>query len=235
MMISFIMQLSIDRYSFQAPPTSFFPVTYKVVIVGNFGTGKTALLWRFLHKDFGSGIIDVAQKRMTIKEKDIELEFWDTAGINIIIVFTNTVISYPEQERFRTISPSYYLGAHAIIIVYDMTDRASLNEVKQYWMKEIVQHFGDDADHRLPIMLIGAKADLAKSTFDDEQKFVKKRDVLDLKKEYDRMLGPYECSAVTGKNVDKAFSRIAEELVSRNTLGTSYNNDTYAASTCRLC
>ena len=62
-----------------------------------------------------------------------------------------------------------------------MTDRASaLNEVKRYWRKEIVQNFGDDTDHCLPIMLIAAKADLAKSTF-DEQKFVKKRDALDRK------------------------------------------------------
>ena len=62
-----------------------------------------------------------------------------------------------------------------------MTDRASaLNEVKQYWRKEIVQNFGDDTDHCLPIMLIAAKADLAKSTFDG-QKFVKKRDALDRK------------------------------------------------------
>uniref|UniRef100_A0A1X7U0Q0 Uncharacterized protein n=1 Tax=Amphimedon queenslandica TaxID=400682 RepID=A0A1X7U0Q0_AMPQE len=213
------MQLSVDRYSFQVPPKHFFPETYKVVIVGNFGAGKTALLWRFLHKDFGSGIIDVVQKRITVKENDIELEIWDTAG----------------QERFRTISPSYYAGAHAIIIVYDMTDRKSFVEIKQYWIKEIAVQFGDDADHHLPIMLIGTKADLAKSIGDDEQKLVKKQDVLDLKKEYDRMLGPYECSAVSGKNVDKAFNRIAEELVSRNTLGISNHYDTYVPSNCKIC
>lgn len=75
------MQLSIDRYSFQATPRSFFPPTYKIVIVGNFGVGKTALLWRFLHKDNANGKVDVVQKRITVKDKDIELEFWDTAGM----------------------------------------------------------------------------------------------------------------------------------------------------------
>lgn len=78
------MQLSIDRYGQQSPPRSFFPPTYKIVLVGNFGVGKSAFLWRFLHKDyrpFGNvPVIDMEQKRITVKDKAIELELWDTAG-----------------------------------------------------------------------------------------------------------------------------------------------------------
>lgn len=116
-----------------------------------------------------------------------------------------------------------------------MTDRESFTEVKQYWMKEILGLFGEDADHRMPIMLIGTKADLVQHKYDSEQIVVKKRDVLELKKEYDRMLGPYECSAQTGKNVDKAFLRIAEDLVLRDTLGTSRNYETHVQSVCKIC
>lgn len=236
------MQLSVDSDSYQGPPRSFFPPTYKVVIVGNFGVGKTALLWHFLHKDLAAnGKLDVVHKRITIKDKDIELEFWDTVGMNTTIqimkLHAHVIVGcFVGQERFRTISPSYYVGAHAIIVVYDMTDRESFTEVKQYWMKEIVQIFGQDADHRMPIMLIGTKADLAAAArFDSEQKIVKKRDVIELKKEYDRILGPYECSAQTGKNVDKAFHRIAEDLVRRDTLGTSRNFETNVTSACKIC
>ena len=88
----------------------------------------------------------------------------------IIIVFTNSY-SYPIYIQSKNVFKQFfhqYSGAHAINIVYHVTDRASaLNEVKRYWKKEIVQNFGDDTDHCLPIMLIAAKADLAKSTFDE--------------------------------------------------------------------
>ena len=63
-----------------------------------------------------------AQKIRTIEQdgKTIKLQIWDTAG----------------QERFRTITSSYYRGAHGIIVVYDVTEMESFNNVKQ-WLHEI--------------------------------------------------------------------------------------------------
>ena len=66
-------------------PSSIFPPTYKVVIVGKFGVGKTSLLWRYIHNEFRSvdsrvTIVDVEKKRITYAERQVELEFWDTAG-----------------------------------------------------------------------------------------------------------------------------------------------------------
>lgn len=65
---------------------------------------------------------------------------WDTAG----------------QERFRTITSSYYRGAHGIIVVYDVTDIESYENVKQ-WMHEI-DRFASEGVHKL---LVGNKSDLA--------------------------------------------------------------------------
>jgi Ras-related protein Rab-1A len=64
----------------------------------------------------------IVQKIRTIEldGKTIKLQIWDTAG----------------QERFRTITSSYYRGAHGIIVVYDVTDQESFNNVKQ-WLHEI--------------------------------------------------------------------------------------------------
>lgn len=64
---------------------------------------------------------------------------WDTAG----------------QERFRTITSSYYRGAHGIIVVYDCTDQESFNNVKQ-WLEEIDRYACDNVNK----LLVGNKSDL---------------------------------------------------------------------------
>ena len=103
--------------------------------------------------------------------------------------------------------------------MYDMTDRESFTDVKQYWMKEIFGLFGDDADQKMSIILIGTKADIVNPDYEYSQETVKRRDVLELKREHNRLLGPFECSAKTGKNVGKAFSKLVDDLVKRDVIG----------------
>ncbi|KAG6538593.1 hypothetical protein ZIOFF_003717 [Zingiber officinale] len=69
----------------------------------------------------------------------IGVDFWDTAG----------------QERFRTITSSYYRGAHGIIVVYDVTDQESFNNVKT-WLNEIDRYASDNVNK----LLVGNKSDL---------------------------------------------------------------------------
>lgn len=121
---------------------------FKILMIGESGVGKSALLARFVDGNFEPNFIStigvdfkIHYMKTADTGKNIKLQVWDTAG----------------QERFRTITTSYYRGANGILIVYDVTDAASFEKVR-YWLKELKEHVGSD----MPALLIGNKIDLAK-------------------------------------------------------------------------
>ena len=128
------------------------------------------------------------QKIRTIEldAKTIKLQIWDTAG----------------QERFRTITSSYYRGAHGIIVVYDTTDLDSFNNVKQ-WLHEIDRYASDNVNK----LLVGNKSDLTSKRSVD----------FELAKEYADSLGIefVETSAKNATNVEKAFNLMASQIKAR--------------------
>lgn len=83
--------------------------------------------------------VDFKIKTIEVDGKTIKLQIWDTAG----------------QERFKTITSSYYKGAHGIIVVYDITDRESFSAI-QNWMGEVEKHASDNISR----ILVGNKCDL---------------------------------------------------------------------------
>ena len=128
------------------------------------------------------------QKIRTIEldGKTIKLQIWDTAG----------------QERFRTITSSYYRGAHGIIVVYDVTDQESFNNVKQ-WLHEIDRYAAENVNK----LLVGNKSDLTgKRVVSTEQG-----------KEFADSLGIefLETSAKTSTNVEQAFLTMASQIKAR--------------------
>ena len=129
-------------------------------------------------------------------------------------------MSYSGQEKY-TSSPAHYpRKADAVIIVYQITDSASYVEVKDFWLGLICAQFGEDADQHIPILLVGSKSDLV-DKYDDLQICVRSRDVKeDLKHRHSQLLGPIECSSKTGKNVNKVFQVLAEEIVRRDMEGS---------------
>lgn len=111
---------------------------------------------------------------------------WDTAG----------------QERFRTITSSYYRGAHGIIIVYDITDSESFDNVKQ-WLNEIDRYACENVNK----LLVGNKSDLDSKRqvqFEDAKAFADERGIPFL-----------ETSAKSSVNVEKAFLTMAAEIKNR--------------------
>ena len=83
-----------------------------MLLIGSSGVGKSSLLVRFADDMFTDNFmptigVDFKIKTIEVDGKKIKLQIWDTAG----------------QERFKTITASYYKGAHGIIVVYDITDK----------------------------------------------------------------------------------------------------------------
>ncbi|ETO13661.1 Rab1/RabD-family small GTPase, partial [Reticulomyxa filosa] len=113
----------------------------------------------------------------------IKLQIWDTAG----------------QERFRTITSSYYRGAHGIIIVYDITDKESFDNVRQ-WLFEIDRY----ASESVCKLLVGNKADLKNKRAVEYETAKAFADELNI---------PFlETSAKNATNVEQAFLTMAAQI-----------------------
>ncbi|KAM9584339.1 ras-related protein Rab-26 [Trichechus inunguis] len=173
----------------------FYDVAFKVMLVGDSGVGKTCLLVRFKDGAFLAGTfistvgIDFRNKVLDVDGMKVKLQIWDTAG----------------QERFRSVTHAYYRDAHALLLLYDVSNKASFDNI-QAWLSEIQEH----AHRDVVLMLLGNKVD---ST---QEREVKREDGEKLAKEYG--LPFMETSAKTGLNVDLAFTAIAKELKQRSTM-----------------
>jgi len=164
---------------------------FKLLLIGDSGVGKSCLLLRFADDTYTESYIstigvDFKIRTIELDGKTIKLQIWDTAG----------------QERFRTITSSYYRGAHGIIVVYDTTDQESFNNVKQ-WLQEIDRYACETVNK----LLVGNKCDLTHKKVVDYQ----------TAKEYADSLGiPFlETSAKNATNVEQAFMTMAAEIKNR--------------------
>ena len=167
-----------------------FDYLFKILIIGDSGVGKSCILERYIdNTSFTNSYIstigvDFKIKNENVDNKKVKLQIWDTAG----------------QERFRSIVSSYYRGTHGIIIVYDITDKNSFENI-QYWLNEIKKNANDN----ISILIIGNKADLL------HLREIKYNDALSFAKKYEINL--IETSAKTTQNIDTAFIKIAEAIL----------------------
>eukprot|EP00002_Diphylleia_rotans_P008046 TRINITY_DN1773_c0_g1_i4.p1 TRINITY_DN1773_c0_g1~~TRINITY_DN1773_c0_g1_i4.p1 ORF type:complete len:182 (+),score=38.40 TRINITY_DN1773_c0_g1_i4:49-594(+) len=168
---------------------SEYDYLFKVLIIGDSGTGKSCLMTRFVDDTYSDHFIstigvDFKIKTLSLQEKVIKLQIWDTAG----------------QDRFRAITQSYYHGAHGILVVYDVTNKPSFDHL-QYWFGEINQH----ANPNVVTVLVGNKIDLVKDRVVDRAEAMALAESKSIKY--------LESSAKSGENVLDAFMNLITEIV----------------------
>eukprot|EP01087_Luapelamoeba_hula_P007731 TRINITY_DN1898_c0_g1_i1.p1 TRINITY_DN1898_c0_g1~~TRINITY_DN1898_c0_g1_i1.p1 ORF type:complete len:217 (+),score=41.60 TRINITY_DN1898_c0_g1_i1:113-763(+) len=175
---------------------------FKIVIVGDSGTGKSCLLLRFTDDNYNDVYIstigvDFKFRSMRMNSKNIKLQIWDTAG----------------QERFRNITSSFYRGAHGIVLVYDITNQDSFNNVSS-WLADIERHHGS-ADQAKPcIILVGNKNDLSARKVvraEQAQKLAERNGLLWI-----------ETSAKDSSNVETAFINLVSDILAKVESGAQY-------------
>lgn len=162
---------------------------FKLIVIGDTNTGKSCLLQRFTDDTYTSDFIstigvDFKVKTLEIDNKKIKVQMWDTAG----------------QCRFRSITNSYYRGAHGMIIAFDITNKSSFNNIEQ-WMRS-VKNFGSENSIKI---LIGTKSDLI------EERQVSKEEIDTLVDELG--ISYIETSAKENNNINELFITICKEIL----------------------
>eukprot|EP00049_Salpingoeca_infusionum_P000833 m.42669 g.42669 ORF g.42669 m.42669 type:complete len:1316 (+) comp10724_c1_seq1:102-4049(+) len=163
---------------------------FKLLLIGDSGCGKSSILQRFADEQFQSAYIstigvDFKIRQIEVDGKRVKLQIWDTAG----------------QERFRSITSSYYRGAHGIFICYNVTDANSFQNATK-WLQEISKYAAED----VAVALLGAYADLTDQTAVEEKVAQEFAD--------EQGIAQFRVSAKTGLNIDESFMYLTKQVMS---------------------
>jgi Ras-related protein Rab-1A len=163
-------------------------IKLKLLIIGDSAVGKTSMLLKYTDNFFPES--HLATIGVEFKTKDIQyngyninLQVWDTAG----------------QERFKSITKSFFRNANGIIFVYDITQKNSFKNVKD-WIKD-----SEANDTGFKRILVGNKIDL------QNKRQVQLNEVKDWADK--KNLEVIEASAKTGANIDKAVMKLIELIL----------------------
>ena len=172
----------------------------KILLIGDSGIGKSTFLLKYVDDAFSESYIstigvDFKIKEQTYATKKYKLQIWDTAG----------------QERFRTITSSYYRGAHCILIMFDLTDIASFENVKM-WLNEVAKHANENSMK----ILVGTKADLV-------GKIAVRKDMIQ-NLVHSAGIQYIETSAKNGTNINAAFQQVCSDFSTKFGMNIGTNN-----------
>lgn len=123
--------------------TKTYDYLFKLLLIGDAGVGKTDIIFKFSEAESNSAFIstigvDFRVRTIEVDGKKVKLQIWDTAG----------------QERLCSVTSSYYRGANGIMLVYDITDERSFDNIRK-WISNVDENTSDDVEK----ILLGNKCD----------------------------------------------------------------------------
>ena len=166
----------------------------KVVLLGESAVGKTSIITRFVENKFKQDTMSslsanfVSKKIEIGNNKFIKFDIWDTAG----------------QEKYRALAKIFYQDSKIVILVYDITNKNSFNELKNYWYEKVKENSSSD----VIFAIAGNKCDLY------EKEEVEKTEGEKFAKEIGAIF--HETSALNSNGINELFTDIAMKFSSPN-------------------
>jgi small GTP-binding protein len=167
---------------------------FKTIIIGDPNVGKTSMILRFTDNAFrksyiptiGTNIID---KTIFLHDTEFQMILWDLAG----------------QSKFQKLRSLFYVGAQCVVIVFDLTKLKSFENIKKWYsdLKNNLSNFNE-----LEVVLCGNKSDLKEEIQISEEKALILANELNL--------NYLETSALNGKNINKIFVNMINNMISKN-------------------
>ena len=167
----------------------------KVVLVGESGVGKTCIINQFIKGEYDDKTTSTISFQFCQKtfefpgNKNIALDIWDTAG----------------QEKYRSLNSMFYKNVKAAVLVYDITDKKSFDEIKNFWYGQVTQN----CDNKKLILAIAAnKCDLYEQRQVEDEEGEK----------YAKIIGAFftSTSAKNANGITNLFENIANKLLNPN-------------------
>ena len=165
--------------------------SFKFIVIGNAFVGKSNIIYRFTQGKFEEKYkmtinLEFSFKNLKINDKIYRVQLWDTAG----------------QEEFQSISRGYYKSGVCTLVVYDITNRDSFNNIGT-WVEECK----NNGPSTISLVLVGNKTDLEDKrqiTYEEGEEFANRNN-----------MQFFETSALNGNNIDKLFNDTVENIIKK--------------------
>ena len=169
-----------------------YDLIFKIILIGDSSVGKTNIFTKYLNDEFDPDSkatvgVEFGTKNLKINNKLIKVQIWDTAG----------------QERYTSITSAYYKGAKGSLLVYDITNKLTFDNLDK-WISELK----NNGDSDISMILVGNKTDL-------ESNRVVSLEEGKNKAKFNKMAF-IETSALNGNNIEKAFNELITDIFRNN-------------------